>query len=331
MVMPKVAGNVSIVNDVKYLVFEKTGLYMGRGFSSLSYPEKYFGFAWRYRGVVVNTTSNSSIAEIAIFVRIGRHYLAYQAVADQPIISQVLLNDLGHLCPVLHNLVKADLKIASEKYEEFRALEELVLSVAISTGDYDQPAEYLGGYNIIVATCERFGNILRLKPTWLSRVGVLVIDELHNIGDPERGPIIEMIAARALRRGIRVVGLTATIGNPHELSSWLNAVLVYSTWRPVKLIEAVYSHDDLAVIFQDGRVERVREKYDEHVLNLVLHNLDMNMQMLVFIHNRKKVEEYAQILASHLNLAPLSKIRDLIGELEEAPTSYERAFSRSNV
>uniref|UniRef100_A0A7J2TAZ4 Uncharacterized protein n=1 Tax=Ignisphaera aggregans TaxID=334771 RepID=A0A7J2TAZ4_9CREN len=114
MVMPKVAGNVSIVNDVKYLVFEKTGSYMGRGFLSLSYPEKYLGFAWGYRGVVVNTTSNSSIAEIATFVRIDKHYLAYQVVADQPIISQALLNDFGHLCPVLHNLVEADLKIASE-------------------------------------------------------------------------------------------------------------------------------------------------------------------------------------------------------------------------
>jgi len=111
MVMPKATGNVSIVNDVKYLVFEKTGLYMGRWPFTLSYPEKYLGFAWTYRGVIVNTTSN--ISDSALFVRVNEHYLAYQISVTQLIISQALLNDLSHACPVLLDLV-ADLKIASE-------------------------------------------------------------------------------------------------------------------------------------------------------------------------------------------------------------------------
>jgi|GEM_PF-1616793 len=117
MVIPKATGNVSIVNDVKYLFFEETGSYLGRRPLSLSYPEKYLGFAWTYRGVIVNTISNNSdsdIAKIALFVRVNEHYLAYQIVNNQLIISQALLNDLGYVCPVLRNLVEVDLKIASE-------------------------------------------------------------------------------------------------------------------------------------------------------------------------------------------------------------------------
>ncbi len=116
LVMPKATGNVSIVSDVKYLIFEETGSYFGRGLFSPGYPEKYLGFAWVYRGVVVSTASNNSnIAEsAALFVHVNEHYLAYQIWVEQPVISQALLNDLGHACPVLHSLVEADRKIASE-------------------------------------------------------------------------------------------------------------------------------------------------------------------------------------------------------------------------
>jgi len=214
--------------------------------------------------------------------------------------------------------------LANEKYEEFKELEALGLKIGISTGDYDEPAEYLGEYDIIIATYERFDSIQRLKPSWLENTRLIVIDELHNISDPERGPIIEVIAARALKHGVRVVGLSATIGNPENLAKWLNANLVASNWRPVKLVEGVYDKSRSQILFQDKRVEEVDEKEEDDVLNLVLHNLEKNIQTLVFIHNRRKVEEYAKIVSTYTSRLGNSEIREILGKLDEAPTKYER-------
>jgi helicase len=214
--------------------------------------------------------------------------------------------------------------LASEKYQEFSRLRDLGLSVGISTGDYDQPAEYLGEYNIVVATYERFDSVMRQRPLWLNRVGVVVVDEMHNISDPERGPIIEAIVARSLKRGFQVLGLSATIGNPELMAKWVRGELVSTNWRPVRLVEGVLDRKRSRIVFLDGREESVDIEGDP-VLDLLKHNLEMNMQTLVFIHNRKKVEELAEIFAHSSGASTdSSSISSLLEELESAPTRFER-------
>ena len=39
---------------------------------------------------------------------------------------------------------------------------------------------------------------------------------------------------------VQIIGLSATIGNPTELTKWLNAELVIDNWRPVELKEGIY-------------------------------------------------------------------------------------------
>lgn len=190
--------------------------------------------------------------------------------------------------------------LASEKYIELKKWAKLGLRIGISTGDYESTGEELGRYDIIVTTYERMDSLLRQKPSWLRDVGVLVIDELHYIGDPERGPIIEMIAARSLRRGYQIVGLSATIGNPGELASWLNAKLVVSLWRPVKLVEGGFDRREYRVYFDDGRVEEVKLFTGNPFIDLALTSTSIGHQVLVFIHNRRLVEDYARKTAEYL-------------------------------
>ena len=215
--------------------------------------------------------------------------------------------------------------LANAKYEEFKQLEEVLgVRVEITTGDYEQPAEYLSSADIVVATYERFDSIMRLKPSWLGKVSTIVVDELHNIGDPERGPVVEMIVTRARRRGMRLIGLSASIGNPRELAEWIGGELVTSEWRPVKLVEGVYVSKDGFIEFVDGRRESVEERSGDPILDLVLHNLDRDMQTLVFVHNRKRVEELALETSSQFIASKSRELSELLEELEEAPTRLER-------
>lgn len=218
--------------------------------------------------------------------------------------------------------------LASEKYSELKEWSSLGLKIGISTGDYESTGEELGAYDIIVTTYEKLDSILRQKPSWLSRVGTVVIDELHYIGDGERGPIIEMIAARCLSRDYQIIGLSATIGNPGELAEWLKAKLVVSNWRPVKLVEGAFDKHGYKVYFVDNRVEEVKIFTGNPFIDLVLSGTTSGLQVLAFIHNRRLVERYAERTGEHLHryLDPdeRAKLKLLSERLEEELSSrYE--------
>ncbi|RLG81110.1 MAG: DEAD/DEAH box helicase [Thermoprotei archaeon] len=218
--------------------------------------------------------------------------------------------------------------LASEKYAEFKVLEKLGLSIGISTGDFESPAEHLGAFDLVIATYERFDSILRLKPRWLNKIKCVVIDELHNINDPDRGPIVEMIIARLLSRNIQLVGLSATIGNPHILAKWMKAELVDLPWRPVKLIEGFYDKARGTIVFKDGRTDKITYRIGSSALNIAVQSVLNNVQVLVFIHNRRRTEEYAERVVEYLglykHLVNRDKVSLLLEELRNSPSRIER-------
>lgn len=189
--------------------------------------------------------------------------------------------------------------LASEKLEEIR---ELLCSgtgyrAAASTGDYDSSDPWLAGYDVIVATNEKADSLLRHGAPWIRDVSLVVLDELHLLGDPDRGPTLEMVITR-LRRIIpraQYIGLSATISNARELAGWLGAEVVESDWRPVPLKEGVLL--DTRVEFADGEVMELRP-YDRNVLvNAVLNTVEEGGQALIFAPTRKRAEQYAMKLA----------------------------------
>ncbi|HNO07969.1 MAG TPA: DEAD/DEAH box helicase, partial [Methanoregulaceae archaeon] len=106
--------------------------------------------------------------------------------------------------------------LASEKFEEFSGKGA---KVGISTGDYDRRDEYLGRNDFIIATSEKVDSLLRNASAWLKAITLLVIDEVHLIDSPDRGPTLEMVIAkmRRMNPGMQVIALSATIGNPGTL------------------------------------------------------------------------------------------------------------------
>jgi len=209
--------------------------------------------------------------------------------------------------------------LAGEKYEEFRFWERLGLKVGITTGDYDEPGEWLGKYDVVVATYERLDSILRLKPSWLARVGVVVVDEMHMIGDKDRGPIVELIVVKASRIGAQIVGLSATIGNPEEIAEWLDAELVISDWRPVKLIEGFYNKRHREIVFEDGRVEKVKD--GNLIKHTALQALKESYQSIIFLQARNRAESAARTLSKLL--PSVASAHQLIKELKEGSPKAE--------
>ena len=137
--------------------------------------------------------------------------------------------------------------LANEKYREFKQKYGHLLRVALSIGDIDSADSYLAEYDIIVCTAEKLDSLLRHKTPWISRVAVVVVDEIHLLTDVERGPTLEILLTilRRLLPKLQLIALSATIGNPKELADWLKAKLVFDTWRPVKLHQGVYYNQEV--------------------------------------------------------------------------------------
>ena len=132
--------------------------------------------------------------------------------------------------------------LANEKYKEYLNLfKDTEYKVTISTGDVDSESSYLANYNVLILTTEKLDSLLRHRVSWLGEVKTVIIDEIHLLNDPTRGPTLEIILT-LLKSLIQpqLIGLSATIGNPKDLAEWLGARLVIDDWRPVELKQGIY-------------------------------------------------------------------------------------------
>lgn len=68
-----------------------------------------------------------------------------------------------------------------------------------------------------------------------------MVDELHMIGDPERGRALELLITKVLHspfaKNIQIVGMSATMGGLETVCEWLHARLFLTNFRPVPLTE----------------------------------------------------------------------------------------------
>ncbi|HII66670.1 MULTISPECIES: ATP-dependent DNA helicase [Thermococcus] len=210
--------------------------------------------------------------------------------------------------------------LAEEKYKEFKFWEKLGIRIAMTTGDYDSTEEWLGKYDIIIATSEKFDSLLRHKSPWIKDINLVIADEIHLLGSYDRGATLEMILAH-LDDKAQILGLSATVGNAEEVAEWLNADLVMSEWRPVALRKGVFYHGEL--FWEDGSIERFPTQWD----SLVIDALKKGKQALVFVNTRRSAEKEALLLAGKiqrfLTKPEERKLKQLADGLDTTPTNQK--------
>ncbi len=185
----------------------------------------------------------------------GKNLLVCTPTASgKTLIAEILMIDKIMKCKDKNENVKAlylvPLKaLASEKFHSFTK-KYPELKIALSISDVDKVDKSLEEYDIIILTVEKLDALMRHKVSWIDNVKVVVIDEIHFLNDPNRGPTLEVIITLLkLKYKVQILGLSATIGNPEELSEWLNANLVLDDWRPVKLKKGILK-DNIIEFFE---------------------------------------------------------------------------------
>jgi len=181
-------------------------------------------------------------------------------------------------------------------------------SIALTSEVYESDPENIGE-RVIFTTYEKADAVLRRHYTWAKTSELIIIDEVHNISDKERGKAIENLIAWAMSEGKRLLMMSATVPDLEKLASITDAEIIQTDQRPIPLYKAIKIGNTL--IFDDG--DKVELKED-----LVHKLVRKNKVVMVFTSTRKKAEELFLIYDKkypnkvaffHAGLDPETKLR----------------------
>jgi helicase len=220
--------------------------------------------------------------------------------------------------------------LAMEKYHEFRdKYESLGMRVGISIGDLDSADPWLGNYDLIVLSNEKMDSLLRHDVKWIKDISLVIIDEIHLLNDVSRGPTLEIVLTRLKEYAQQLIALSATIKNSEDIAKWLNAELVRSDYRPIKLHKAVsYPEKDNYVIDFEEKNELIFDNSDESVL--LYDTVRRNKQALIFVSTRRSAEAAAEKInvTEFLKQGDREKLAELSDEIENALSAPTRQCRR---
>ena len=196
--------------------------------------------------------------------------------------------------------------LASEKFEEFQKYKDLLtiqgkkVKIAISTGDYDSSDSWLGKYDLIIMTNEKCDSLLRHKASWIENITLVIADEIHLLNDGERGPTLEVTITKLMQVNpkIQILALSATVRNVEEVANWLSASYVTTEWRPVKLVEGVYSRGECQ--FNSGDILQIEALDKNPAISLAVQTIKQGGQSLIFAETRARAVGYAKYAAPHV-------------------------------
>lgn len=195
--------------------------------------------------------------------------------------------------------------LTTEKFQDFRILEELKLfdrriKVKVASSDYSSAGRELAQADVIVLTNEKMDSLIRHRCEWIHEVGLFVADEVHLLGERDRGPTLEMMLTkiRKMYSQAQILALSATIENSNEIASWLGCELIESNWRPTKLVEGVYDHGSF--LLNDGKESRSRKittsagTHSTAAVDVAVECIENGGQAMIFGETRKRAISLAQ-------------------------------------
>jgi len=190
--------------------------------------------------------------------------------------------------------------LASEKYDDLRLLEQIDINgrrpkVSVATSDYDSSGKELATADVIILTNEKMDTLFRHNAEWLGDIGLFVSDEIHLIGEKERGPTLEMMLTKVRMHypKAQIVALSATVANSEELAGWLGCKLVESDWRPTTLVEGVYEHGTVRLNNKTRFKLEGSGVQGAAAVDLAIDSLGNGGQALIFAETRKRAASLA--------------------------------------
>ncbi|CAN6826846.1 unnamed protein product, partial [Brassica oleracea] len=201
------------------------------------------------------------------------------------------------------------------------------------------------GTAVAVCTIEKANSLINrlLEEGRLSELGIIVIDELHMVGDQHRGYLLELMLTK-LRyaagegssesssgessgnssgktdptHGLQIVGMSATMPNVGAVADWLQAALYQTEFRPVPLEEYIkvgntIYNKKMEVVRTIPKAADMGGKDPDHIIELCNEVVQEGNSVLIFCSSRKGCESTARHISKLIKKVPI----DVDGEHSE--------------
>ena len=204
--------------------------------------------------------------------------------------------------------------LSNQKYNDFK---KAGVDVGLLTGDRTIDKDK----DLIIATTEILRNMIFSKDKKLENTGLIILDEVHYLGDTERGTTWEEILIHA-DLGIKFLCLSATVKNKNEFLEWIVSLrgptsLIQNNQRPVPLEISLITTNKLSNSIKilkstNKKKDNNNSKLSKLTQNVKKPSLDEQVNFLedqwltpcIFFHfSRDRVESKARQLANNRKIA----------------------------
>ncbi|XP_078088028.1 DNA polymerase theta [Mustelus asterias] len=241
--------------------------------------------------------------------------------------GKTLVAELLILKRVLERRKKAlfILPFVSVAKEKMYYLQNLFQEAMVRVEGYMGSTSPAGGFSsvdIAVCTIEKANGLINriIEEEKMDQIGIVVVDELHMLGDFHRGYLLELLLTKILfvtqksakrqktpareqrlNDGIQIVGMSATLPNLGIVATWLDAELYCTDYRPVPLVELV----KIGNTIYDSSMKVVREfepalkaKGDEdNIVGLCYETVRDGHSVLLFCPSKNWCEKLSETIA----------------------------------
>lgn len=215
------------------------------------------------------------------------------------------------------------LPFVSIVHEKVSYLQSLLESVGVKVGGFmggHAPPGGLVSVDMAICTIEKANSLINrtMEEGTADQLGMVIVDELHMIGDHHRGYLLELLltklryvcqgyqlnkpAASHENKLLQILGMSATLPNLNTLARWLNAVLYQTDFRPVPLQEMVkigknLYNNDFEIIEKIPSNEMATD--DDEIAEICSKRVIDGHSVLIFCPTKAWCEKLATTLALH--------------------------------
>ncbi|XP_055086890.1 DNA polymerase theta [Periophthalmus magnuspinnatus] len=234
--------------------------------------------------------------------------------------GKTLVSELLMLKRVLETKRKAlfILPFVSVAKEKMHYLQNVFEEAGVRVEGYMGSTSAAGGFSsldVAVCTIEKANSLINrlIEENNMGLLGMVVVDELHMVGDSGRGYLLELLLTKiqylSLKQNItgshsgsvQIVGMSATLPNLSLLAKWLGADLYQTDYRPVPLEEHLkigsnIYNKSLSVIRQFTPALSIKGD-DDHIVSLCYETVSEGHSVLLFCPSKNWCEKLADGIA----------------------------------
>ncbi|KAI6171707.1 hypothetical protein M3Y98_00892100 [Aphelenchoides besseyi] len=141
----------------------------------------------------------------------------------------------------------------------------------------------------------------------LNEIGLVIVDELHMLGELRRGTILEQCLTKIMvvNSATQIIGMSATLSSVEQIRRFLRAHLYTTEFRPLPLHEFVKIDNKIHRLNEpNGELEYVRDlpqivspKIDTNGIIPLVAEVIPNKSVLIFCQTKRNTEDICKLLA----------------------------------